>query len=70
MAYSLSVALFQIPFPEREEVRILHSRMHDRNMLLCIFVKSILQFTKGHLYHLLGESDHYVMYEQRAESVL
>ena len=34
------------------------------------FVKGIQQVTKGHLYHLFGVSDYYVMYRQRAQSVL
>ena len=45
----------------------------DKNMLGNIsnlFVKSRRQVTKGHLYHLLGVSDNYVMYRQRAQSVL
>ena len=28
------------------------------------------QVTKSHLYHLLGVSDYYVMYRQRAKSIL
>ena len=31
-----------------------------------LFVKCMRQVTKGHLYHLLGVSDYYVMYRQRA----
>ena len=34
------------------------------------FVKCMRQVTKGHLYHLLGVSVYYVMYRQRAQSVL
>ena len=29
-----------------------------------LFVKCMRQVTKGHLYHLLGVSDYYVMYRQ------
>ena len=35
-----------------------------------LFVKCMRQVTKGHLYHLLGVSDYYVMYRHRAQSVL
>ena len=35
-----------------------------------LFVKCMQQVTKGHLHHLLGESDYYVMYRQLAQSVL
>ena len=45
----------------------------DKNMLENIgdlFVKCMQQFTKGHLYHLLGVSDYYIMYRHRAQSVL
>ena len=35
-----------------------------------LFVKCMRQVTKGHLYHLLGISDYYVMYRQKAKSVL
>ena len=45
----------------------------DKNMLGNIgnlFVKCMQQVTKDHLYHLLGVSDYYVMYRQRAQSVL
>ena len=45
----------------------------DKNMLGNIgdlFVKCMRQVTKAHLYHLLGVSDYYVMYRQRAQSVL
>ena len=34
------------------------------------FVKCMRQVTKGHLYHLLGVSDYYVMYRHRAQLVL
>ena len=34
-----------------------------------LFVKFMQQVTKGHLYHLLGVSDYYVMHRQRAQSV-
>ena len=34
-----------------------------------LFVKFMRQVTKGHLYHLLGVSDYYVIYRQRAQSV-
>ena len=34
-----------------------------------LFVICMRQVTKGHLYHLLGVSDYYVMYRQRAKSV-
>ena len=34
-----------------------------------LFVKCMRQVTKGHLYHLLGVSDYYVMYRHRAQSV-
>ena len=33
-------------------------------------VKCMRQVTKGHLYHLLGVSDYYVMYRQWTQSVL
>ena len=45
----------------------------DKNMLRNIgelFVICMRQVTKGHLYHLLGVSDYYVMYRHRAQSVL
>ena len=32
-----------------------------------LFVKCMQQVTKGHLYHLLGVSDYYVMYRHRAQ---
>ena len=32
------------------------------------FLKCMGQVTKGHLYHLFGVSDYYVMYRQRAQS--
>ena len=32
-----------------------------------LFVKCMEQVTKGHWYHLLGVSDYYVMYRQRAQ---
>ena len=32
------------------------------------FVKCMQQVTKGHLYHLFGVSDYYVMYRHRAQS--
>ena len=35
-----------------------------------LFVICMREVTKGHLYHLLGVSDYYVMYRQRAKSVL
>ena len=35
-----------------------------------LFVKCKRQVTKGYLYHLLGVSDYYVMYRQRAQSAL
>ena len=35
-----------------------------------LFVKCMQQVTKGHLYHLVEVSDYYVMYRQRAKSVL
>ena len=35
-----------------------------------LFVKCLQQVTKGHLYHLIVVSDYYVMYRQRAQSVL
>ena len=35
-----------------------------------LFVKFMQQVRKGHLYHLLGVPDNYVMYRQRAKSVL
>ena len=31
-----------------------------------LFVKCMQQVTKGHLYHMLGVLDYYVMYRQRA----
>ena len=31
-----------------------------------LFVKCIRQVTKGYFYHLLGVSDYYIMYRQRA----
>ena len=31
-----------------------------------LFVKLVLEVTKGHLYHLFGVSDYYVMYRHRA----
>ena len=46
---------------------------NDKNMLGNIgelFVKCMQQVTKGHLYHLFGVSDYYVMYSHRAQSVL
>ena len=33
-------------------------------------VKCMRQVTKGHLYHLLGVSDYYVMYRHRAKDPL
>ena len=35
-----------------------------------LFAKCMGQVTKGHLYHLLGVSDYYIMYRQRVQSVL
>ena len=35
-----------------------------------LFVKSMRQVTKGHLYHLFGVLAYYVMYMERAQSVL
>ena len=35
-----------------------------------LFVKCMRQVTKGHLYHLFGVSDYYVMNRERNESVL
>ena len=35
-----------------------------------LFVKCMRQVTKDHLYHPFGVSDYYVMYRQRAKSVL
>ena len=35
-----------------------------------LFVKCMQQVTKGHLYHLLGISDYYVMYRQTAKPPL
>ena len=35
-----------------------------------LFVICMWQVTEGHLYHLLWVSDYYVMYKQRARSVL
>ena len=35
-----------------------------------LFMICMQQVMKGHLYHLLGVSDYYVMYRQRAKSVL
>ena len=35
-----------------------------------LFVKQMRQVTKGHLYHLLGVSDYYVIYKHKAQSVL
>ena len=35
-----------------------------------LFVKCMRQVSKGHLYHLLGISDCYVMYRQRAKSLI
>ena len=34
-----------------------------------LFVKCMRQVTKGHLYHLYGVLDYYVMYRQKAQSV-
>ena len=34
-----------------------------------LFVKLMRQVTKGHLHHLLGVSDYYIMYRQRAQLV-
>ena len=45
----------------------------DKNMLGNIgdlFVKRLPQVTKSRLYHMLEVSDYYVMYRQRAQSVL
>ena len=45
----------------------------DKNMLGNIgnlFVECNRQVSKGHLYHLLGVSDYYVLYRQRAKSLL
>ena len=50
----------------RGDVNILHSTM-TKNML---GVKCMRQVTKGHLYHLSGVSDYYVMYRHKAQSVL
>ena len=34
-----------------------------------MFVKCMRQVTKGHLYHMFGVADYYVMYRHRAQSV-
>ena len=34
-----------------------------------LFVICVQQVTNGHVYHLLGVSDYYVLYRQRAQSV-
>ena len=56
----------------RGDVKIPHSRMTKAcwGNIGNPFVISMRQVTKGHLYHLLGVSDYYVMYRQRAKSVL
>ena len=35
-----------------------------------LFVKCMLQVINSHFYHLLGVSDYYTIYRQRAKSVL
>ena len=53
----------------REDVKIPHSKMCPKKMLEDIgnlFVKCMRQVTKSHLCHLLGLSDYYVRYRQRA----
>ena len=56
----------------RGDVKILHSWMTKTSWgnIVNLFVKCLQQVTKGHLYHLLGVSDYYVMYRQRTKSVL
>ena len=47
------------------------SQEDNKNMLGNIgdlFVKCMRQVTKGHFYNLLGVSDYYVMYRQKAKS--
>ena len=48
----------------------IHTVGYDKSMLGGIgdlFVKCMRQVTKGHLYHLFGVSDYYVIYRQRAK---
>ena len=52
----------------RGDVKIPHSRMTKTHWET--LVKCMRQVTKGHLYHVFGVSDYYVMYKHRAQSVL
>ena len=56
----------------RGDIKIPHSRMTKTCLgnIGNLIVICMRQVTKGHLYHLLGVSDYYVMYSQRAKSVL
>ena len=54
------------------DIQIPHSRMTKAcsGNIGDLFVICMRQVTKGHLYHLLGVLDYYVMYKQRAKYVL
>ena len=56
----------------RGDINIPHSRLEKKcwGNIGNLFVICMGQVTKGYLYHLLGVSDYYVMYRQRATSVL
>ena len=70
----LYAAIYAIYLGETSKFKIPHSirRMTKthRGNIGNLFVICMQQVTKGHLYHLLGVSDYYVMYRQRAKSVL
>ena len=57
---------------ERGDIKVPHSRMTKActENIGNLFVICMRQVTKGNSYHLLGVSDYYVMYRQRAKSVL
>ena len=54
------------------DIKIPHSRIIKAcwRKIGGLSVICMRQVTKRHLYHLLGVSDYYVMYRQRAKSVL
>ena len=54
------------------DITIPHSRMTKTcwGNSSDLFVIYMRQVTKGHLYHLMGVSGYYIMYRQRAKSVL
>ena len=56
----------------RGDVKIPHRRMTNTcwGNIGDLFVICMRQLTKGHLYHLLGVSDYYVMYRKSAQLTL